>query len=240
MQFPHSSQLDLWLIRLDEDLYQSSNAPLLSAEEMARAVKFKFELHRKRFITARAGLRSILSLYLDIEPQNIQLSATPKGKPFVENCDLQFNASHSHDFALYAFIQQNPVGVDIEKIRSHYNDAVAERFFSSEEYEAFTKLPPEKKRAQFFKTWTGKEALVKALGEGLGYPLSTFTIPLQGRTQEIKLNHQGTDQVWYLENLDLFPDYQAAYATNKKMTQLSYFEWTAEGKKNWRKEEQRS
>src|SRR5690349_20366562 len=119
MIFPQSSQLHLWFIKLDEDLYQSSNALLLNAEEMKRAVRFKFELHRKRYITARAGLRSILGQYLEVSPQNVQILTAPQGKPFLQDCDLQFNVSHSHDLALYAFTLGNPVGVDIEKVRNN-------------------------------------------------------------------------------------------------------------------------
>jgi 4'-phosphopantetheinyl transferase len=239
MIFPQSSQLHLWFVKLDEDLYENSNAPLLNADEMKRASRFHFELHRKRYITARAGLRSILGQYLDLSPQNVQIMATPEGKPFLKDCDLEFNVSHSHDLALYAFSFRNPVGVDIEKMRHHYNDAIAERFFSSEEYAQLSTLSPEQKRVLFFKLWTGKEALVKALGEGLRFPFSSFSIPAQGHVKEIQLQNQGVPQLWYLENVDLFPDYQAAFVTQQKITQISYFEWTPQGKKNWRENERR-
>jgi len=231
---PQNAELHLWHVKLDEGLYQSSSAPLLNAEEMKRAVKFKFELHRKRYITARAGLRSILSLYLEVSPQNIQIFLTPEGKPFLNDSDLQFNVSHSHDLALYAFCARLPLGIDIEKIRSSYNEAVAERFFSPAEYATFVQLAPEQRRLQFFKIWTGKEALVKGLGEGLGFPLPSFSIPEEGDIKEVQLTHQGLAQRWYLEHLDLFPGYQAALATPQKMTQRSYFEWTPAGKMNWR------
>jgi len=105
---------------------------------------------------------------------------------------------NSHDRALYAFRSQVPVGVDIEKIRNHYNDAIAERFFSPEEYAAFFQsVHPSKNSCIFLKFWTGKEALVKALGEGLSFPLSSFSIPGSRSDQEIQLTHQSVLQIWY-------------------------------------------
>jgi len=103
----------------------------------------------------------------------------------------------------------------------------------------FSKLPPEQKRMDFYRIWTGKEALVKALGQGLGLPLSSFSIPFHGQTKEIHLKNQDLPSIWYLENLNLFPGYQVAYATDKRMTQLSYFEWTVQGEKKWRDDELR-
>lgn len=240
MIFPQSKHLHLWFVKLDEELFQSNHALLLNTDEMKRALRFKFELHRKRYITARASLRLILGQYLTRAPQAIEIATTPTGKPFIPNCDLQFNLSHSDDRALYAIGFQTPVGVDLEKIRSHYSEAVAERFFSPEEYQHLSQLPAEQKQPQFFKIWTGKEALVKALGEGLGFPLSSFTIPDQGLIKTIRLENQGHSQVWYLEHLALFQGYQAAFVTQQKMSQLSFFEWTAEGQKSWRPEEKRS
>ena len=75
--------------------------------------------------------------------------------------------------------------------------------------------------------------MVKALGEGLGFPLASFSIPFQSQSKEVVLKNRASPQTWYLENLDLFPGYQAAYATHKIITHLSYYEWTPLGEKNW-------
>jgi 4'-phosphopantetheinyl transferase len=239
MNLPQHSELHLWHLKLNEDLYQKASITLLSAEEVKRAQRFRFEVHRKRFISARAGLRSILGLYLNISPKDVQILQTPEGKPFIENSELQFNLSHSHELALYAVTFGTRVGVDIEKMKTTYNEAVAKRFFSSEEYDLFSKLPEEQKRIDFYKIWTGKEAIVKALGEGLGFPLSSFSIPFQTLNKEVLIKTQ-TMETWYLENMDLFPGYQAAYATNHLIKELAYFEWTPEGEKKWRDKELRS
>ncbi len=233
MLFPKNKQVHLWFVKLDEELYQGSNVLLLNSEEKQRALKFKFELHRKRYITARAGLRSILGLYLNCAPAALQIQKGPQGKPFIQDSELQFNLSHSHDRALYALSVQNPLGVDLEKIRQEYNLALAERFFSPEEYQRLVQLPSEQRRALFFKIWTGKEALVKAIGEGLGFPLSSFTIPGHNKGKEIRLEVQGQASLWYFESLALFQDYQAALVTQHPVSRLFYFEWTPEGKQRY-------
>jgi len=207
MDFPLTTQIDLWFTRLDENLYQPSFLKFLSPDEVRRAEKFRFDLHRKRFIITRAALRSILSLYVKIKPKNIQIQYADRGKPFILS-SLQFNLSHSHERAVFAIANQVQVGIDIEKIRSDYKDEVAKRFFSTEEYEAFALLPHSQKVTNFFKIWTQKEALVKATGEGLA-----------------RL-HSLSREVWHIKECFLFTDYTIALATNKIITHLTYWEWT--------------
>ncbi len=236
MIFPQKTALHLWFTRLDEDLYQAFNLDLLDQEELKRAKRFKFDLHRKRFITAHAALRSILSLYLKISPENIHILKAADGKPYLKERELQFNLSHSHHLALYAITLHSPVGIDIEKIRSSYPEAVAKRFFSPQEYEALSKLPEEQKRNQFFKLWTGKEALIKALGTGLRFPLSSFSLPLSEENQTIDLENNVSPQTWYLKNIDFFQGYSASCVSAQPQALLSCYEWALGGQKEWTEE----
>lgn len=225
MIFPQKATLHLWFTRLNDDSHQTSYLQLLDPEERTRANRFKFALHRQRFIIAHTGLRSILSLYLNISPSSIQIHKTPEGKPYLEQSELQFNLSHSHDLAVYAFTTHTPVGIDIEKIRDTYNEGVAQRFFSVNEYEAFSKQPNEQKQVEFFRIWTSKEALIKALGKGLRFPLTSFSIPPRETNQEIHLKNQLPPQTWHLKTIDFFPGYALACVSAQPLTEVSYFEW---------------
>src|SRR5579864_3409435 len=100
--------------------------PLLNESEMERANRFHFDIHRERYIIARAVLRHILSLYTTILPQDIIFTLGPRAKPYLEQkpFDLQFNVSHSHDRVVYAFTKHAEIGIDIEKIESHFNQEV--------------------------------------------------------------------------------------------------------------------
>ncbi len=57
----------LWARDLDRDV-DTLDLSLLNAEEAARAARFRFDHHRRRFITHRAWLRRVLALYLDMPP----------------------------------------------------------------------------------------------------------------------------------------------------------------------------
>jgi 4'-phosphopantetheinyl transferase len=147
-------------------------AGMLSTSERERAAKFKFDVHRNRFIAGRGWLRSILGRYLQTDPALLDFTYSKLGKPALslsfESARLDFNLAHSEDVALLAVTQLGPVGVDVECIRPIKNveDLVA-RFFSRRENEIFQKLPLDKRPAAFFNLWTRKEALLKATGEGI-------------------------------------------------------------------------
>src|SRR6202041_2760043 len=92
---------------------------------------------------------------------------------------LQFNVSHSHGLALFAFAVAQQVGVDVEMVRADFaGEKIAERFFSSQEVRALRSLPAAVQDDGFFLCWTRKEAYIKARGEGLQIPLKSFHVSL--------------------------------------------------------------
>src|SRR5437588_9318053 len=116
--------VDIWQVGIAEPEPMALPALLgsLSEEERARAERFRFARARTEFIVARAGLRSILSRYLDVGPARMQFRYAAHGKPclaFVEGqVPLHFNVSHSHGLAVYAVTTECEVGVDVEKVRA--------------------------------------------------------------------------------------------------------------------------
>jgi 4'-phosphopantetheinyl transferase len=106
-----------------------------------------------------------------------------RGKPALSrrfaNSDLRFNVSHSEDVAVYAFSRGREIGVDVEAVRELRDaDDIAVRFFSRRENEAYLALDPRDRLLGFFNCWTRKEAFIKALGDGLYYPLDCFDVSL--------------------------------------------------------------
>ena len=127
-------------------------------------------------------LRDLLGRYLQARPSQISFVYNAFGKPdlspeFANR--LKFNLSHSAGFALIAIATASNVGVDLEYIRaqSDYAD-IARRFFSTAEVDYLTALPSHIYAEAFFSCWTKKEAYLKACGEGLAIPLSSFSVPL--------------------------------------------------------------
>jgi 4'-phosphopantetheinyl transferase len=140
----------------------------LSPDEKKRTSYFKFEHKQHGYIITQAVLRILISAYLDIEPVDVILVASKKGKPFLINePSLYFNISNSHEICVYAFSRDSEVGIDIEKIRELPDlDQLIEKNLTSNEKEYFRKNP-DHKLSLFFQFWTLKESYLKAIGEGM-------------------------------------------------------------------------
>lgn len=177
-------EVHVWFARLDRTPARLARMrTVLNAEETARADRFLMDVHRNRFIAARALLRDLLAGYLGQPPQAIRFAYNQWGKPALApglaTLDLRFNLSHSQDLAMYAFVLEREVGVDLELIRSEVaNERIAENFFAPAEVAALRALPREHQAEAFCNCWTRKEAYVKARGRGLSIELKSFEVSL--------------------------------------------------------------
>jgi 4'-phosphopantetheinyl transferase len=153
----------------------------LSPDEKARAEQFYFAKDRTAFSFSRAMLRTILSRYLDLEPNLIRFNYTSHGKPFLDPAQnpnqLHFNLSHTHQTVIYAISKNHEVGIDIEHMNPSIDYiAIAKNFFSHYENHALNKTDDAKKCELFYRIWTCKEAFIKAIGLGLSYTLHDFDV----------------------------------------------------------------
>jgi len=151
---------------------------VLSESERQRALRFKVDRDRRRFIVARARLRQLLAAKLGVDPREIELSNGANGKPHLAGrfaaSTLRFNVSHSDDIAVFAFCDGAEVGVDIEAVRPMNDvDEIAARVFSPAETEALRALDGDTRVRGFFECWTRKEAFIKALGDGFSHDFNS-------------------------------------------------------------------
>ena len=180
---PHSS-VDVFVAALDSPEIDIDFARrVLSPEELQRAAKFVDIKHANRFVAGRFLLRQTLQTYLGAEASAISIQYGANGKPYVlteaNRPSIHFNISHSSDCLVMAFCKDLSLGVDVEQVRDFPDmDAVAEYTFSKLEYATYLNLPQSERAIGFFNCWTRKEAFVKALGFGLGYPLGSFDVTL--------------------------------------------------------------
>ena len=117
-------------------------------------------------LSAAAGMlaRIAIGQCLKIDPLSITFRRNKNGKPYAENLDIHFSLSHSGNLAVCA-VSDQPVGIDVEKIRS-VNYHLADKCFTLEERKyVFSERQKQQKR--FFEIWTKKEAHVKRLGTGI-------------------------------------------------------------------------
>ncbi len=140
---------------------------MLTPDELVRADRFRITTAGRRFIAARAALRTILARATGVEPTDIEFSIGSHGKPFLDNCGLNFNASDSGDFVAVALATED-VGVDIECVRSLKRGAsLARRVCTEHELGVLESTPEDQRDALLLRFWTCKEAALKAVGTGL-------------------------------------------------------------------------
>jgi 4'-phosphopantetheinyl transferase len=172
-------RIDLWTWLLEVSRREEAVLEaLLSADERRRAASFISVQHRRRFIIGRGRLRQILSLYVALPPEALRFRYGAHGKPTLSPSRSRphFNLSHSAGMAALA-IAACDVGIDIEEIRP-VDSAVAERFFSTGENAALRALRGVDRRDAFYRCWTRKEAVVKAVGKGLSLRLASFDVSI--------------------------------------------------------------
>lgn len=156
---------------------------LLSVGEQMRAQRFRFEEGRTEYLVSRGTLRVLLSAYQSIPLDQLQFVYSEYGRPSLEqqpNSEpIAFNISHSAGMTLLAFARHHRIGIDIEEVRQNFDPTeIAENFFSVSERTVLRELPADLRHQAFFRCWTRKEAFIKALGEGLSYPLDAFDVSL--------------------------------------------------------------
>lgn len=138
--------VQIWCIQLPED-----NHPV-------RFEKLQ-QLKQKR----RKILIDVLKRYLCQSPVILETSS---GKPYIENHTLQFNLSHSGNLLLIAIHQSQPIGIDIEKIKTRDFVHFSTRFWGDSFVHAhLSPLNVALVPLIFFQAWTQTEAWVKQKGQ---------------------------------------------------------------------------
>ncbi|MEW6240627.1 MAG: 4'-phosphopantetheinyl transferase superfamily protein [Chloroflexota bacterium] len=208
-------QADIWRVA---PTVPADSVPLfesaLSADESQRAARFHFDTDRLRFITAYTSLRRILARYLQCDPRDLNFSANAYGKPFLPDHEIDFNLSHSGEYALIAVTRGRKIGVDVEFIRDDIElESLAARHFSPREVSELLALPLKQRVVGFFNCWTRKEAYIKAQGLGLSLPLDSFDVSL-GEPARLRGTRPDAKEAsrWSLHSLDVGSNYAAALA----------------------------
>ena len=147
---------------------------VLSANERERAARFRFDLHRNRYVARHHWIRVELARRYGGAPQELHFDQGANGKPCLRdarNWRGGFNASSSQEYALLGFDAGAEIGVDIECIRSFKDaaDFAAHNYAESERSQA-------RSPTAFFRIWTRKEAFLKCTGLGLIDDLANLTV----------------------------------------------------------------
>ena len=221
----------VWVWDLDIDAQTAETlSDWLSEDERKRAAAFATLHLQRRWTAARAGMRGILGSLLKVPPKNAQFGLGQHGRPYLSGPEspYSFNLSHSNALAAFAVCEAE-VGVDVEQIKA-LPEGVAGMVFSQREIDALAETPDEARALKFFQFWTAKEAVLKALGTGLGVSGRSFTIDLSEDAKPRLANADwagGEAGSWQLLAFDPEPGFAGAVAVRtERPVRLSLNRWT--------------
>jgi len=130
-------------------------------------------------------MRGALGRYLGQPPSTITILRTCSGcgrlhgKPRLAPRlgPIELSVSHGGDRVVVAVTWDTPVGVDVEPISADLPvDKLLPQVLTPREAEALNGLSGMGRVTGFLTYWTRKEAVVKALGEGLTMPMAGFQV----------------------------------------------------------------
>lgn len=154
-------------------------------EEKHRILRLRQKSDR---LLAAEGIKLLQSMSGDI----IDFKRTEYGKPYFENQDGYFNISHAGDLVICAYSSSQNLGLDIEK-KEKVTISDFHLMMRPEEIDETKNLD------DFYRLWTQKEALIKAIGKGFS---------LDVKSLEITANYciySGTK--WLLKEIEIHPEY---------------------------------
>ena len=130
----------------------------------------------------RAALRSLLCTQLGCSNDGLSFPVAKGGKPFAvvdgQPVPRGFNVSHSGRHGLIALAATGRVGVDVEEYVPRGDlDRLSAAVFGPDEQADLAAVSGADRVRLFFRLWTLKEAVAKALGTGLSFDVSRFEIP---------------------------------------------------------------
>lgn len=152
--------------------------------ERVRARSFRQRMDSVRHLVGRALVRSILSRELGEMALSVEFVTNSWGKPMLPGSGFEFSISHSGNAVWVALCRGIAVGIDVERVDNVADPYVLAEVFHPAERVALMGLPADEAQSAFFRCWTRKEAVIKALGEGLSRPLSSFCVRTDERARD--------------------------------------------------------
>jgi phosphopantetheinyl transferase len=157
----------------------------LSVADRTRVAAMRSEKRRSEFVSGRLLLRQRLMHTYGTQADCWHMRIAENGRPYLEaelHAQLQTEAvalpppcislSHSRGWVACAVGDVATLGVDIEAPRSRKNLSIlAGEVFHPQELDEFSLLDDDAKITFFYAKWVMKEALGKALGCGVAYPM---------------------------------------------------------------------
>ncbi|NHC16046.1 4'-phosphopantetheinyl transferase family protein [Motilibacter deserti] len=216
----------LWSWSLDElgeTLRRHACGATLSPEEAARAARFRSRRTADDYVTSHLAARVALAEVLGVPSGDVVLGRLPcpgcgdahHGPPGVlePRSDWRISLSRTRGYAVLAALEGAPLGVDVEAPRALSVDVLADVTLTPAERSHLLALPAPAQLAGFYRTWTRKEAVLKAIGVGIAGGVDTIDVRADLDGAVLVRHGVGSESVeWLVRDLDLGHGLVAAVA----------------------------
>lgn len=130
---------------------------------------WKYRRWQDRYANLFGKLILLTALLEKGYPKNVleTIAYTDFGKPYIPS-GIEFNISHSGDSVICAISEQTPIGIDIEE-KKPVDIYEFDGIFSDLEWS--TLVSDTEPKENFYRFWTTKESVIKAVGKGLSLVL---------------------------------------------------------------------
>ncbi|GFM38447.1 4'-phosphopantetheinyl transferase family protein [Desulfovibrio psychrotolerans] len=160
----------------DPQHWCAAASPYAAPDELERASRFIHTIDAARHLAGRALVRKVLAAATGVSFPATPFSRNAWGKPELPGSPVSFSISHAGTMLWTAFCRHTPVGIDVEAIPSATDVFELARMLHSDECAEIAALSQHEAVACFYRTWVRKEAVLKAVGEGLNRSLTSFRV----------------------------------------------------------------
>jgi 4'-phosphopantetheinyl transferase len=216
--------LESWGVRarvLDVDACDGvADLALLSEAERLRAERFRAPRDRSSYVAGRAALRRELADELGIAAHRVPITPGRHGRPELPGelaGALDFNVSHSATAVAVAVARGRRIGIDVESVYIERDiELLIQEVMGATERDHLARLSGTDHLMAFYECWTRKEAIVKAMGVGLGYPVRELdfpAVPANGRvTVRAHDERDARSESWMVRTVHLSEEFVLSLA----------------------------
>lgn len=158
------------------EVWRELALPWVSSAELAHAQHLRHRQDATLHLVGRALLRTLLARELGMTIFTADFSANRWGKPVLPGNRLEFSISHSGNAVWVALCRGIAVGIDVEKMDTTIDPHALAEMLHPAEHAELLRLSKDEAQQAFLRCWTRKEAVIKAIGEGLQRPLTSFRV----------------------------------------------------------------
>jgi 4'-phosphopantetheinyl transferase len=167
-------------------------------------------------------IEAVLARYLGVAPNDVVVTRVPTGKPELEHSPFSVSLAHGGKVALVAVTLDSQIGVDVEPLREGVETwSLVSHALTPGEQGRLQALPDLVRGEAFLATWARKEALLKAVGVGLG--VDPRRIELDGPTVVGVPTELGEAGDWTLADVPV-PGHVSALALRGSLSRLLLYD----------------